>query len=179
EDVYTRYRVMLDVVKFHGDKSEKVSLLDFGCGTAHLKEYIIANKLEHIDYAGLDISPKFVEASKAKFPGTGFYCVDILKTPDELPRFDYIVMNGVFTEKREMTFEEMFSFFQLMLEKVFAHANKGIAFNAMSKAVDWERGDLFHLPTDLLINFLTKKLTRNFIIRNDYGLYEYTTYVYK
>jgi SAM-dependent methyltransferase len=179
DDVYKRYSVMLDVIKFHEDKSEKVSLLDFGCGTAHLNEYILTNKYSNIGYAGLDISPKFVQASKAKFPDTSFFCVDILKNSDQLPRFDYIVMNGVFTEKREMTFEEMFSFFQSMLVKVFAHANKGIAFNTMSKAVDWEREDLFHLPTDLLINFLTKKLTRNFIIRNDYGLYEYTTYVYK
>ena len=60
-----------------------------------------------------------------------------------------------------------------------AITSKGVAFNVMSKAVDWEREDLFHLPADLLIDFLTKKLTRNFIIRNDYGLYEYTTYIYK
>jgi hypothetical protein len=30
----------------------------------------------------------------------------------------------------------------------------------------------------LLAEFLTKDLTRNFIFRNDYGLYEYTAYVY-
>jgi hypothetical protein len=66
-----------------------------------------------------------------------------------------------------------------MLTKVFAKANKGIAFNVMSKAVQWERDDLFHVPADRLIGFLTEKLTRNFIIRNDYGLYEFTTYIYK
>lgn len=49
----------------------------------------------------------------------------------------------------------------------------------MSKDVDWEREDLFHLSLDELSNFLTKEVSRNFIIRNDYGLYEYTTYLYK
>ncbi len=29
-----------------------------------------------------------------------------------------------------------------------------------------------------LVNFLTRELSRHFIIRNDYGLYEYTTYLY-
>jgi SAM-dependent methyltransferase len=179
EDVNKRYGVMLDVIDFKKDKSDNVSLLDFGCGTAHLNQYIIANGLNYIQYSGLDISPKFVEASRAKFPHNNFYCLDILKNGNGLPAFDYVIMNGVFTEKRELTFDEMFSFFQLMLEKVFAITNKGISFNTMSKAVDWERDDLFHLPADLLIGFLTKKLTRNFIIRNDYGLFEYTTYIYK
>ncbi len=49
----------------------------------------------------------------------------------------------------------------------------------MSKDVDWEREDLFHLPLNVLSNFLTKEVTRDFIIRYDYGLYEYTTYLYK
>ena len=66
-----------------------------------------------------------------------------------------------------------------MLMRVFAKARKGVAFNVMSKSVDWERDDLFHLSADRLITFLTKSLSRHFIIRNDYGLYEYTTYVYK
>ena len=48
----------------------------------------------------------------------------------------------------------------------------------MSKQVDWERDDLFHLPLDLLADYLTRNLSRHFVIRNDYGLYEYTVYVY-
>ncbi|HWB62070.1 MAG TPA: class I SAM-dependent methyltransferase, partial [Chitinophagales bacterium] len=160
-------------------KSPKVSVLDFGCGTAHLYQYILNNGYANIDYSGLDISEKFVEVAKGKYPDKNFYCADILSPESKLPQFDYVVMNGVFTEKRELSFDEMFAFFQQMLERIFDLTNKGVAFNTMSKAVDWEREDLFHLPTDLLINFLTKKLTRNFIIRNDYGLYEYTTYIYK
>ena len=73
----------------------------------------------------------------------------------------------------------MWAYTQEMLIAIFSICNKGIAFNVMSKSVDWERWDLFHLPTDLLIDFMTKKLSRNFVIRNDYGLYEYTVYLYK
>ena len=73
----------------------------------------------------------------------------------------------------------MFEYFQKLIAATFAKANVGIAFNVMSKAVDWEREDLFHMPADLLIQFMAKKLSRNFIIRNDYGLYEYTVYLYK
>ena len=88
-------------------------------------------------------------------------------------------MNGVFTEKKGLTFEEMWEYFSEMLKKVYLLANKGIALNVMSKQVDWERDDLFHVPLDLLADFVCKKLSRNFIIRNDYGLYEFTLYLYK
>jgi len=178
-DVDKRYRVMLDIIRFASHNVSKVSLLDFGCGAAHLLQYILDNGIDNVNYSGLDVSEKFVSLSKEKFPQTPFYRVDILDDNVDLPHFDYVVMNGVFTEKRELSFEDMWAYFCKMLTKVFTIANKGIAFNVMSKAVEWERSDLFHLPADLLIEFLTKNLTRNFIIRNDYGLYEFTTYIYK
>lgn len=179
DDVNKRYRVMLDVIRFADDDSPTVDLLDFGCGAAHLLKYIMDAEMGNINYSGLDVSEKFVSLSRQKFPGAPFYRVDILNEKSVLPNFDYTVMNGVFTEKRELSFDEMWDYFCKMLTEVFSITKKGIAFNVMSKAVDWEREDLFHLPADLLIGFLTQKLTRNFIIRNDYGLYEYTTYIYK
>ena len=65
-----------------------------------------------------------------------------------------------------------------MLKKVFPLAKRGIAFNVMSKQVDWERNDLFHLSLDEMSSFVTKHLSRHFVVRNDYGLYEYTVYLY-
>jgi SAM-dependent methyltransferase len=178
EDVSKRYKVMLDIIRFNEENSD-ASLLDFGCGTAHLLEYIHDNKMAQLSYSGLDISRKFVDVAQAKYPENTFYCIDILETPDLLPQFDYIVMNGVFTEKRELTFDEMWTYFTKMIAIVYEKCNKGFAFNVMSKNVDWEREDLFHLSYDLLSDFLCKNLSRHHIIRNDYGLYEYTVYVFK
>jgi len=176
-DVLTRYQVMLDVIR-RLPGGGNVSLLDFGCGTAALLGYIRQHQLQHINYSGLDASEKYIAFSREKFPDVVFYRKDILQEHD-LPEFDYIVMNGVFTEKRELSFDAMFAYFKKMIAAVFQHTGKGIAFNVMSKHVDWERDDLFHLPFDALAAFLKKEISRNFIIRNDYGLYEYTTYVYK
>jgi len=179
DDVDKRYKVMLEVMAPPPNNNDTFTLLDFGCGAAHLLDYIQKHHLKHINYSGLDVSEKFVALSKSKFPGIDFYALDILQKEQDYPSFDYIVMNGVFTEKRELTFDEMWNYFCELLTNVFAHAKTGLAFNVMSKAVDWEREDLFHLSLDRLADFLTKKLSRNFIIRNDYGLYEYTTYLYK
>lgn len=176
EDLETRYSVMLDVVR---EKSKNVSLLDFGCGSAMLYEFIKdRDPARNINYSGLDLGVNVINRCRDKYPDNLFYSQDIL-LENSLPKFDYIVANGVFTEKCSLKFDEMFEYFQKLVKTLFQHCNKGIAFNVMSKAVDWEREDLFHLSTDLLISFLTKEVSRHFIIRNDYGLYEYTVYIYR
>ena len=176
EDVETRYRVMLDLIRRPG---VPCTLLDFGCGASHLYEYIRGKELAYIAYSGLDISPKFVALCRQKFQNVEYYCMDVLQDESGLPRFDYVVMNGVFTEKRSLSQDQMLEYFKALIVKVFANARIGIAFNVMSKHVDWEREDLFHLSQDALAAFLVKHVSRHFVVRNDYGLYEYTTYVYR
>jgi SAM-dependent methyltransferase len=178
EDVQTRYKVMLDIAKFDMHPNTTPSVLDFGCGAGHMLSYMREQGMSNWKYVGLDLSEKFVALCKQKFPEQEFIQLDVLKEPYQGDVCDYIVMNGVFTEKREMSFEEMLSYFEEMLVKVFPLCKRGIAFNTMSKAVDWERDDLFHLPMDVLMKFASKNLSRNVIMRNDYGLYEYTTYIY-
>jgi hypothetical protein len=57
-------------------------------------------------------------------------------------------------------------------------ARKGMAFNVMSAQVDWKRDDLFHVPFDTMASLVKARLSRHFHFRQDYGLYEFTTYVY-
>ena len=176
-DLIRRYQTMLGLIK---EPSEPNTLLDFGCGTAMLYTYIQENLPNvNLEYSGLDLSPKFIQAAKSKLPHIKFYCLDVLQTPEGIGNFDYIVMNGVFTERISLTFDEMLDYFKKMIRTIFVKSNKGIAFNVMSKQVDWEKDYLFHLPLDTLAFFLTKEISRNFVIRNDYGLYEYTVYIYK
>ncbi len=177
EDVDTRYRVMLEVIK---EKSpRKIELLDFGCGTSGLYAYIKNKNMNNIVYSGLDISQKFIDISKAKFPRNKYYCLDVLTEDEKLTVFDYVVMNGVFTEKRDLSFDEMLSFFKNVIKHIFPKVKTAMAFNLMSKQVDWKKKESFHVPLDLLTEFLVKDISRNFIVRHDYGLYEYTTYVYR
>jgi SAM-dependent methyltransferase len=178
QDALVRYQVMLDLIR-RQDRNSSVSLLDFGCGASHLYDYILANGHDYIEYSGLDISEKFIDLSKQKYPQTNYFCMDILHTDMQLPAFDYFVLNGVFTEKRELSHDEMWEYFKRVILKIFPLVKIGISFNVMSSHVDWEREDLFHLPIDKLAAFLVKEVSRDFVIRNDYQLYEYTTYIYR
>lgn len=186
EGMENRFRVMASLMR---DPEEWVPyigwrLLDLGCGTGkfwnYLKKSPERKESWHCRYTGMDISPKFIEFCKDEYPKTVKFLVqDILKEPLEPQSYDYIVMNGILTVKDKLSFDDMWSFAQDIIKGAYDGAARGIAFNVMSKQVDWERDDLFHLPLDILADFLTKNISRNFIIRNDYGLYEYTTYVYR
>ena len=161
------------------DGAAPVSILDFGCGAAHLLDTIHVKRLDHVHYAGLDISPKFVDLCREKHPSIDFCCADLLVDSVGIPESDYIICNGVFTEKRTLSFTQMWDYTRELLAELFSKARKGIAFNVMSSHVDWERDDLFHLPMDTLMDFVTQSLSRHVVLRSDYGLYEYTAYVYR
>lgn len=176
EDANKRYQIMLDIIKNEQDK--KFTLLDFGCGTAGLLDYINKCGISTVTYSGLDISPAFIKVCEAKYPKIIFYNIDILEPSISLPCFDYIIMNGVFTEKINLSHNQMYEYFCSMIESIFPYCKKGIAFNLRSKQVDIEDTELFHLSLDDLAWFLVKRFGRRFLIRNDYGLEEYTVYLY-
>jgi SAM-dependent methyltransferase len=177
EEADRRYRVMLDLLAPAGGRP--VTLLDFGCGASHLYEYIRRLGRHDIDYSGLDVSKRFLDLSRRKFPDVTYYDVDVLDDYGALPHFDYIVMNGIFTVRSALSVAAMTEYFEAVVARVWARARRGIAFNVMSKYVDWERDDLFHMPLETLAKFLTHQISRHFVLRHDYGLYEYTAYVYR
>jgi SAM-dependent methyltransferase len=175
EQTDRRYRVMLDVM---GPEPEpETVLLDFGCGAAHLYEYITRNGGLDVQYVGADASPVFLGLCRSKFPRLRFVESDGLS--GTLPAADFIVMNGVLTIRVDLPFEYMWEYATRLLRNVFATARRGVAFNVMSKNVEWERDDLFHVPMDRLTGWLTSELSRHIVIRHDYGLFEYTVYVFK
>jgi SAM-dependent methyltransferase len=181
EDTLTRHEVMLGVIK----KDYKCSILDFGCGLGHFYEYLKkTGNLEFIDYSGLDINKDMILKCKEKYPYVNFFSSNIHRNTFDadifdIYRWDYIIMNGVFTVKGALTQAEMNDFFASTLDKVWEKAKKGIVFNCMSKVLDYEREDLFHVGFDTLSKWIYDNLSPNFTFRQDYGLREFTCYVYK
>ena len=144
-DAETRYRVMLDVIT--SPPGRPVTLLDFGCGAAHLCEYLTRHSRAEIGYVGVDASAKFVELSRRKFPAIPFHCIDVLADDRPLPEVDYVVMNGVLTEKRGLSFDEMREYMQRLLPRVFCCARVGLAFNVMSHTLTGSATISFISPT--------------------------------
>ena len=108
KDMILRYQIMIDINQYY--KLNKFSILDFGAGTGNLYNYVKNISNYEIEYSALDISPFFVIVLK-KYDNINVYNIDIIKDNIEyLPIFDYIVLNGVFTEKRTLSEDEMWDF---------------------------------------------------------------------
>ena len=168
---------MLDVIREPG---RAVDLLDFGCGLAGLLDVLVAEGPGTVTYAGLDVSDWFIAACRMRHPGVPFYLMDVLSDDmSTLPDFDYVVMNGIFTYRGTRSESEMVTYLQTLIALMFAKARIGLAFNVMSKHVDWERDELFHMPMDPLLTFLARTVTRHMVVRHDYGWFEYTVYLYR
>jgi SAM-dependent methyltransferase len=170
-----RYKVMSEIIK---QKKNNMSVLDFGCGFSNLYEYELKKKRFKVFYTGIDAVKSHVEYCNKRFPENDYYYTTLEKFKSK-KKFDYIFANGVFTVKRELSQKDMILYTYSNLFKLFKLCKIGLAVNFMSINVDWKRKDLFHLSMDNLTDFVTKKLTRNFVIRNDYNLYEYTIYIYR
>ena len=180
EDVVTRFNIMIEMLKPWLNHKAKLKLLDLGCGYGALYGHLLQLKLvKFIDYSGIDLSLEILKAAKTLYPDIKFSHCDLLGGSTMIEDFDFIIMNGLFTVKSQMTQPQMFDFFSAMLDKVYRIARIGLSFNIMSTHVDWLRDDLFHVSFDKMAEILQKVCGRHFVFRADYGLYEYTVYVYK
>ncbi|MDP2291324.1 MAG: class I SAM-dependent methyltransferase [Actinomycetota bacterium] len=171
-----RRDVMLDLMK---GRTGPVTLLDFGCGTGQLLEYMRALHIDDVEYTGLDVSDLFIRVAREKFPDVQFHLGDLLAGELELPMFDYIVMNGLFTYRGPVAFDEMSAHWQRLVTAAMTHARIGVAFNVTSPYVDWERDDLFHVPMQLLADFVAASPCPYFRLRHDYELFETTVHAFR
>lgn len=181
KDNLRRFAVMAELFERDLLSSKRdIKLLDFGCGTSRFYSFLLEKGLaKRIVYTGVDIVSESIEISKRKFPNNAYHCLDILASEKSLGVHDYVTINGVFTQKRNMAEKEMRSFLERVLTRLYPCFRKGLAFNAMSDQVDFKRRGSFHVDLDWAAKMLADKVTRHFMVRHDYGLYENTFYLFK
>jgi SAM-dependent methyltransferase len=174
-----RFDVMLDLMGTH--YGEPGVLCDFGCGTGELLAHLRRRGLDRLEYVGVDRSALALSYARQKFPAARFVEIDVTApdAPVDALACDWLVCNGVFTVKWEVDEEQMWRFLGDALRCLWPRVRRGLAFNVMSKAVDWERDDLFHASKDRMAGLLHGIAGRRIAFRADYGLYEYTAYLYR
>jgi SAM-dependent methyltransferase len=174
-----RQKVFLDVMRFDALKPAIPKVFDIGCATGILLDYYVGSDVGSIHYRGVDLSGIMLATARKKHPNHEFIEADPFERADIWSWApDYVIMGGLFMWRASFSELEWRQYMLNLIKIAFNNCKRGIVFNVMSKHVDWERGDLFHVPFDELASTLGKEVSRNYIFRADYGLYEYTTYVY-
>lgn len=171
---YKRFEMVCDIFK----DDNNFSVHDVGMGLADLGAFIFEqNPNKSIEYSGSEILEEYVVDSSKRFPKSHFFKRDIAeKTYKE--RYDYLLLSGVFHQRRDSTIKDWERFAQNILRNSFKMCKKGIAFNFITPFVDFYQTQVYYCNLPKLLNFINDDLSRFFEIRHNYALYEFTVYVY-
>lgn len=172
-----RYDKMLDVLPPHGEGVP--SLLDVGCGYGGL--LVHARSLgRSIDYTGIDVAASMIDWARGNIDGATFIAGDILDDNAALaPAYDYVVCNGVLTQKLDTPGSEMDVFAGALIKRMFAKCRHGIAFNVMTTKVNFFANNLYYRNPAELLGWCMSEVSPHVRIDHAYPLFEYTTYIYK
>ena len=173
--LFIRYDKMLEL--FVNDKSVEKSLLDVGCGYAGFYEYIKNNQI-NINYSGIDIVQEMIQHAKNKNPTIKELIYDDFLDFNFNKTYDYIICNGILTQKLETSNMDMDIYANKLIKKMYQLSNKGIAFNIMTTKVNFFSNNLYYRNPSELMAYCMSEITNKIKIDHTY-LYEYTVYLYK
>jgi len=170
-----RYEKMLNVANWVD--GSKPSLLDVGCGFGGLNSYAAGKNID-LEYTGIDVAGNMIEWARANGSSGTFIPGDILEYQFDRA-FDYVVCNGILTQKLEATGLEMDQFAARLIRQMFSLCTIGVAFNVMTSKVNYFSNNLYYRNPAELMSWCLSELTPHLKLDHSYPLYEYTLYLYR
>jgi len=166
-----RFEVLTSIADLHETK-----ILDFGCGTAHLVDYLNQRGIK-VDYTGVDIVEEMLEFAGNKYPEYNF-----CRLQEALrDTYDYAFVSGTFNN----LINNNKKFYRETIKDLFSVVNKGLAFNMLSAYVDYYDAGLFYEKPEDVFAYIKKEVSPYVVLRNDYQIksgiipFEFTVYVYR
>ena len=175
EEVAIRYQKMLSMSGLARGNGK--TLLDVGCGYGGLLDFALSEGY-CISYTGIDVVESMILYAAARHRAARFMVGDVLDYPFR-SKFDYVVCNGVLTQKLAAGNEEMDLYAHAIIRKLFDLCNVGIAFNIMTDQVNFRADNLYYRSPAEVLNFCRENLSRRVLLDHSYPLYEYTVFAYK
>jgi SAM-dependent methyltransferase len=167
EDQALRFEVLCDIADLTGKR-----VCDIGCGFGDMYDYL-SSRFGRVAYTGIDLAPSLVEKARELHPGVDFRVRDILE--DRLTdRFDYFLLSGALNYR----FADNMKLTRDMLALMFELADEGVAVNFLTSYVNYEHPRNFHHNPEAVFA-LARSMTRWVTTRHDYGLWEFTLFMYK
>jgi SAM-dependent methyltransferase len=175
ERQYLRYEKMLAVIE--RGLNEAPTLLDVGCGYGGLFDYANKNGIP-INYTGIDVGENMVSWARETFPKAMWIVGDILEA--KIARsFDYVVCNGILTQKLDVPGLVMDEFANRLIHRIFDMCDKGIAFNVMTTKVNFFSNNLYYRNPAELFSWCISEISPLIRLDHAYPFFEYTVYLYR
>ena len=170
-----RFEILTNVGDLRASK-----VLDFGCNTGSLYEFLRDEYGFRGEYVGYDLAEPAIMHARQKFPGICFEVRDILAEGVD-QEFEFVLISGVFNNR----LVDNWGFLRRALSMLFARTKNAIAFNAMSSYVDYRDESLAYFAPEDVFRFCKETLSARVTLRHDYLVkpdtipFEFTTYVYQ
>lgn len=168
-----RYEKMLAVVS-DGDVP---AILDVGCGFGGLLGYAQSKGIR-VDYTGIDVAENMIQWARDTYSDAEFVCGDALEV-EFGRRFDYVICNGILTQKLDVPGTTMDQFAGRLIRRMFDLCDRGVGFNVMTTKVNFFSNNLYYRNPAELFSWCLTEITPYLRIDHAYPLYEYTMYLYR
>lgn len=170
-----RYEKMLAVITQR--PGETPGVLDVGCGYGGLLDYANRKSIP-IDYTGIDVVEDMISWAQNAFPEVRFIAGDIFTTHLD-GSFDYVICNGILTQKLDTPGLMMDEFAGKLIRRMFDLCRIGIAFNLMTTKVNFFSNNLYYRNPSELLSWCMSEITGKVRLDHSYELFEYTVYLYR
>jgi len=160
------------------NKTNSISINDFGCGYGALLDYLIGTGLS-CHYYGFDISETMIKKAMIHHASTQQAKFFVSSKPNNVS--DYTVASGIFNVRNKYSEEEWFDYICQCLQHMNRYSSKGFSFNCLTTYSDEEfmRSDLYYADPVLMFDYCKSYFSANVALLHDYDLYEFTILVRK
>jgi hypothetical protein len=152
------------------------SVLDYGCGLAHLKAYLDA-RFSRYEYYGADLVPEFIKTVAIKYPDAKLKLVRSYADVSE--PIDHVVISGTFNiidePDRTLYIERVYA----ALSHLFALSRVSLAVNFMTDRVDFTQPQALHMNVEAIMDYTRRHLSPRLRVDESYMPYEFTLLVLK
>ena len=148
-----------NLLKFWDFFPGKKTIIDVGCGLAHLADHIKSSNPSY-KYIGVDINKNFIDINKLKHPTYSFYCGDADNFTNTA---DVIVASGLFNRR----FGDSEAFFFKTVDKMISNSKLGCSFNCLSSLAIKKNSTNFYISMDTIEKVINRKVLNGFLIDGD------------
>jgi hypothetical protein len=154
------------------------TLHDVGSGLCDFYQFLKSSGLDRrISYSGTEIVQEMIDRAVQKYPEVTLGNRNFLDARlDE--RYDFVVLSGTLNLLAGVEGDEWKSMCLALIRKMYAHADRGIAFNFLSTYRTYSDPLLYYFDPREMFDFATTHLSRFVVLDASYPLYECTVTVF-
>lgn len=156
---------------------QDASVLDVGCGLAHLYDFLAARG-HRGGYTGVDVSAALIDQASRRLPGVDLRVGDVLEGDWPAGSHDWVVASGVFTARLGTSVPEFEGYVEAMVRRLFELCRVGVVFNMLTSRVDFEAEHLYYAdPARWLA--LSQGISRHVTLKHDLPGFLFTLGIYR